>query len=66
MATPKMTPTAAIQKGMVGGREREKIKLVTKTAEVTGLSRLKLKRASVTIPKKKTTTIITKERQPKR
>jgi hypothetical protein len=66
MATPETMPMMAIQKGMVGGREREKIRHVTKTADVTGFASRKVKRASVAIPKRKTVAIKAKDLQPKR
>ena len=48
--TPKAMPTAHIQRGIVGGRERAKIMELTKTADVTGFPDLKVKRASVRMP----------------
>ncbi|EFK96616.1 hypothetical protein LDC_1356 [sediment metagenome] len=65
-ATPATIPTIAIQKGIMGGREREKIRDVTKTADVIGFPCLRVKRASVTMPKPKTTTTNANDRQPKR
>ena len=65
-ATPKMIPTMAIQKGRLGGRERENIILVTKMAEVTDLLFLKLNTASVNIPKIRDVITRKKDRQPKR
>jgi hypothetical protein len=59
-------PTTAIQKGIIGGRERGKIREVTKTAEVMGFPCLRVKRASVAMPKPRTNTTRTKDRQPKR
>ena len=56
----------AIQKGMAGGREREKIRHVTNTADVTGFASLKVKRASVVMPKRKTIAIKTTDLHPKR
>jgi hypothetical protein len=56
----------AIQKGTVGGRERENIKQVTNTADVTGFPRLKVNKASVRMPKIKMTRVRTKDRHPKK
>jgi hypothetical protein len=56
----------AIQKGRVGGREREKIRHVTNTAEVMDFLCLKAKIASVAMPKAKTIPIKTRDLQPKR
>ena len=64
--TPKTIPITAIQKGMVGGKDRENIKQVTKTAEVTGLPPLKVNRASVMIPLINTRTINASALKPKR
>jgi hypothetical protein len=55
-----------IQKGMEGGREREKIKHVTKTADVTGFVSRRVKRASVIMPQRKTIAIKPRDLQPKR
>jgi hypothetical protein len=55
-----------MKKGVVGGRERWKMKQVTKTAEVTGFPRGKAKRASVAAPKTITRRSPTRDRQPKR
>jgi hypothetical protein len=65
-ATPTIIPTIAIQKGIMGGREREKIREVTKTAEVIGFPSLKVKRPSVATPKRRTTATRTRDRHPKR
>jgi hypothetical protein len=56
----------AIQKGRLGGRERENIIHVTKMAEVTGLLFLKLNNASVIIPKIREVMTRKKDLQPKR
>ena len=66
MATPVTMPMMAIQKGMEGGREREKIRHVTKTADVTGFASRKVKRASVVMPKRKTIANKTTDLHPKR
>jgi hypothetical protein len=50
----------------MGGREREKIRDVTKTAEVIGFPCLRVKRLSVAMPKPRATTTNTSDRQPKR
>jgi hypothetical protein len=65
-ATPTTIPTTAIQKGSLGGREREKIKQVTNTAEVTGFPCLNVNMASVKIPNTKTTRTRAKDLQPNR
>jgi hypothetical protein len=56
----------AIQKGIVGGREREKIRQVTKTADVTGLFCLNVKMASERIPKTRVILTRTIDLHPKR
>jgi hypothetical protein len=63
-ATPNTIPTMAIQKGSLGGREREKIKQVTSTADVTGFPCLKVNMASVKRPKASTTRTRAKALQP--
>jgi hypothetical protein len=56
----------AIHKGRLGGREREKIIHVTNRAEVTGFPCLKVKMASVEIPKAKATRTRARDLQPNR
>jgi hypothetical protein len=56
----------AIQKGSLGGRERENIKQVTSTADVTGFPCLKVNMASVKRPKAKTIKTRAKDLQPNR
>jgi hypothetical protein len=65
-ATPTTIPTTAIQKGSLGGRERENIRHVTNTAEVTGFPCPNVKMASVEIPKAKTIRTSAKDLQPNR
>ena len=62
--TPASIPIMAIQKGIVGGRERENIRQVTNMAEVIGLPCLTVKRASAPIPNADTTTMRIRERHP--
>jgi hypothetical protein len=56
----------AIQKGVVGGRLRAKMRQETKTAELMGFPCRRVNTPSVAMPKKRTTAVKTRARNPKK
>ena len=64
--TPKTIPAITMKMGIVGGRESEYIKHVTKTADVTGLPFVSVNTASVPIPNKEVMNITKRDLHPNR
>ena len=64
--TPIKIPMAAIQIGMVGGKDSEKIRQVTNTAEDMGFPWGKVNKASVKVPHIKIVPVSTRDLHPKR